>query len=297
MNRRHFLSLASAAAYAQEPSQVITMDVRRVNLLFTVSDKRGRFVNNLNKDSFEIFENRRQQNILEFVAETDMPLRIGVLVDTSNSIRERFRFELEAAADFLKSVIRPDRDKALIYSYDTEPALLQAFTPDTDLLTKRLRSIRPGGSTSLFETIYVACRDRMATDTPRHKYRRAIILIGDGDDNSSTYTRDQALEMLNNAEVVVYAISTNMTRAETGGDRVLKYFCDETGGRAFFPFKAEDMAQDFENIANELRSQYSILYRPEPEVTDGTFRSVKVQVKRRKDVVVRARKGYYAKKT
>ncbi len=305
MNRRSFLSLGTVApALARQQqqqqadaSQVIRLDVTRVNTLFTVSDKHGRFVNNLNKESFEVFENKRKQTILEFVAETDIPLRIAVLVDTSNSIRERFRFELESAADFLRSVIRPDRDKAMIFSYDTQPELIQPMTPDTELLTKKLRTLRPGGSTSLFETIFVTCRDYLAVDQPREKFRRAIILIGDGEDNSSRQTREQALEMITKAEAVLYAISTNMTRTETDGDRLLKYFCDETGGRAFFPFKAEDLAQDFENIANELRSQYSILYRPEPEATDGSFRRVQILVPRRRDVVVRARKGYYARKS
>ncbi len=133
-------------------------------------------------------------------------------------------------------------------------------------------------------------------DQPRYKYRRAVIIIGDGEDNSSRFTRDQALEMAYRAETVIYAISTNISRVETDGDKVLKYYARETGGRAFFPFKAEDLAQDFENIANELRSQYSILYRPDPLVTDGRFHPVDLRVRGRRDLFVRARRGYYAPK-
>ena len=299
--RRNFLSLAAALpALAQQPpedeTQTITLEVTRVNLLYTVTDKRGRFVNNLGKDEFEVYEGKQKQKVLEFAAETDLPLRIAVLVDTSNSIRERFRFEVEAAGEFLRSVIRRDKDRAVIYSFDSQTALVQDRTDDTELLAKKLRELRPGGGTSMYETMYLACKDKLSLDVPRHRFRRALILISDGDDNASRYTRDQALEMAHKADVVVYGISTNMTRQESDGDKVLKYFAHETGGLAFFPFKAEDMSQDFENIANELRSQYSILYRPEPLKADGLFHPVRIAVRNRKDVVVRARQGYYAPK-
>lgn len=281
-------------AVKPDADQTITLDVTRVNLLFTVSDKRGRFVTNLTKDEFEVFENKRKQNVIEFAAESDLPLRIGMLVDTSNSIRERFKFELEAASQFLNSVIRKRQDLAMIYSYDTEPELVQDLTDDTELLGKKLRGLRPGGGTSMFEAIFIACKDKLMMDQPRHKFRRALIVIGDGEDNASRYSRDQALEMAHKADVVIYTISTNITRTETEGDKVLKYFANETGGLAFFPFKADDLTQDFENIANELRSQYSLLYRPEPLKADGLYHPVQVRVKDNKGLVVRVRKGYYA---
>lgn len=305
MKRRDFLPglawAASAArtAFAQPPQQMdetIKLEVTRVNLLFTVTDRRGRFVRDLTKDDIEVIENKRRQNIIEFVSESNIPLRIAMLIDVSNSIRERFRFELEAAGEFLHRVIRPKVDKALIYAFHTEPELIQPLTDDTELLAKKLRELRAGGGTAMYEALYLACRDHLMADQPLHKYRRAVVIIGDGEDNSSRYTRDQALEMAYRAEAVIYAISTNMTRVETDGDKVLKYYARETGGRAFFPFKAEDLAQDFENIAHELRSQYSVLYRPDPLVTDGKFHPVEVRVRGRKDLFVRARRGYYAPK-
>lgn len=299
MKRREFLSLAPALpALAQqqpvESSQIITLEVNRVNILFTVSDRKGRFVNNLMKDEFEVFENKRKQKVLEFVTESNIPLRIALVFDTSNSISGRFRFEMETASQFLSSVIRPDQDRALIYAFDTQPYLVQGLTGDVEALSKKLRDLRPGGGTALFDTIVFSCRDHLAKEQPSHKFRRALVIIGDGEDNSSHYTRDQALEIAQKSDVGIYAVSTNMTRIETDGDKLLKYFCAETGGKAFFPFKAEDLAQDFENIANELRSQYSILFRPEPLVTDGKYHTIQIRVKERKDVVVRARKGYYA---
>lgn len=301
MNRRKFLTSAAAlpALAQQQPQrpevdQTITLEVTRVNLLFTVTDKRGRFVNNLERGDFDIFEKKKKQQILEFTAESDLPLRIALLIDTSNSIRDRFKFELEAASQFLNSVIRKGRDRALVYTFDTQAELVQDLTDDTELLGKKLRDLRPGGGTALYDAIYLSCRDRLMMDRPRHKFRRAVVIVGDGEDNSSRHTRDQALEMADKAEAVVFAISTNITRAETDGDKVLKYFARQTGGQAFFPFKAEDLAQDFENIANELRSQYSVLYRPEPLVPDGQYHEVEIRVKLRRDLVVRARKGYYA---
>jgi VWFA-related protein len=129
-----------------------------------------------------------------------------------------------------------------------------------------------------------------------HKFRRAMVIVSDGDDNYSNYTRDQALERAQKDEVVIYAISTNISRQETDGDKVLKYFTKETGGRAFFPFKVEDMEASFVDIANELRHQYNLSYRPEPLATDGRFHPVELRVKGRKDLVVLARPGYYAPK-
>jgi VWFA-related protein len=148
----------------------------------------------------------------------------------------------------------------------------------------------------LYDAIYFACRDKLALEQPRHKFRRAMIVLSDGDDNQSRMTRDQALEMAQKADVVIYTISTNITRVETDGDKVMKYYAAETGGQAFFPFKVEDLSQSFENIANELRHQYNIYYRPEHMKTDGSYQPIAVRVKDRKDLVVRARKGYYAPK-
>ncbi|MBL0156074.1 MAG: VWA domain-containing protein [Bryobacterales bacterium] len=301
MYRRTFLSLASAtAAFArQQPpddAEPIRFDVNRVNLLFTVSDRRGRFIKNLQKGDFEVMEGKRRQTIIEFAAETNLPLRIALLVDTSNSIRDRFRFELEAAAQFLQGVIRKDLDRALVYSFDSESRMVQDLTDDTGLLAKKVRELRPGGGTAMYEAIYLACRDRLMAEAKLQRFRSALIVIGDGEDNASRYSRDQTLEMVQKSDAVVYAISTNTTRIESDGDKVLKYFASETGGLAFFPFKAEDLSQDFENIANELRSQYSVLYRPEPLVNDGLYHDVTVSVKAKKSLVVRARKGYYAPK-
>jgi VWFA-related protein len=276
-----------------DPSQTIVLDVTRVSFLFTVSDKKGRFVTDLAKEDFEIFEAKKPQEILEFSAETDLPLRLGVLFDTSNSIRDRFRFQQEAAAEFLRSAIRKE-DRAIVVGFDTSVELVSDMTGEMERLEKSLKSLRPGGGTSLYDAIYFACRDKMMQDQPMHKFRRALVILSDGDDNQSRYTREQALEMAQKADTVIYTISTNITHAPSDGDKVLRYFSEQTGGLYFSPFRATDLTQSFENIANELRSQYTILYRPNPLKTDGLFHEVGIKVKNRKDLVVRARKGYFA---
>ena len=284
------------AEIIDDPSTRIILDVTRVNMLFTVTDKKGRFVTDLTKDDFQVFENKTPQTIAEFTAETDLPLRLGILIDTSNSIRERFKFEQEAAISFINSVVRQGHDKAMVVSFDTSAELVADLIDDTEKLQAGIRSLRPGGGTALFDAIYFACRDKLSKDQPRHKFRRAVVIVSDGDDNQSQVTRDQALEMAQKADVVIYAISTNVIRGETDGDKILKYLTSETGGQTFFPFKVEDLEQSFENIANELRHQYNVFYRPEPLKADGLYHTVDLKVKGRKDLVVRCRKGYYAPK-
>jgi Ca-activated chloride channel family protein len=282
-----------ASAESPDKNRII-LDVTRVNMLFTVSDKKGRFVTDLGKDDFEINENKKPQSILEFTAESNLPLRLAILIDTSNSIRERFRFQQEAATRFIDSVMRPKQDKAMVVSFDTAAELVADLTDDTETLAKAVQGLRPGGGTALYDAVYFACREKLMQDQPLHKFRRAMVVLSDGEDNQSRYTRDQALEMAQKADVVIYTISTNITRIQTDGDKIMKYFAAETGGLAFFPFKAQDLAQSFENIANELRHQYNLLFRPEPLKTDGLYHLVDVRVRGRKDLVVRARKGYYA---
>ena len=287
-------SKAGQAKQTPEGDPVITLDVVRVPLLYTVSDKKGRFVSDLKKEDFEVLESKRTQNILEFSAESDLPLRLAVLIDTSNSQRERFKFQQEAATDFVGAMIRAKTDKAAIVSFDTSAELVADLTDDTGVLSSAIRSLRPGGGTALYDAVFFACRDKLSLDKPSYKFRRAMVILSDGDDNQSRYTRDQALELAHKADVVIYTISTNISRIETPGDKVLRYLAQETGGLAFFPFKSQELAQSFENIANELRHQYALLYRPEPLKLDGQYHAVDVKVKNRKDLQVRVRRGYYA---
>jgi len=191
--------------------------------------------------------------------------------------------------------MRP-QDRAVVVSFDTGPELVADLTNDTMKLAKAVRDLRPGGGTALYDAIFYACKEKLMQDQPMHKFRRALILLRDGEDTQSRYSRDQALEMAQKADVVIYAISTNISGTQTDGDKVLRYLAGETGGLTFFPFKVQDLSQSFENIANELRHQYSLLYRPIPPKADGLYHTVSIRAKNRKDLVVRARRGYYAPK-
>jgi Ca-activated chloride channel family protein len=280
---------------APEPSsdQTIRLDVTRVPVLFTVADKKGHFVTDLTKDEFEVVENKKPQTILDFSGESNLPLRLAVLIDTSNNVRERFAFQQDAATEFVETVIRPVLDKAMVVSFDTSPELVAGMTGDISKLSASIRSLRPGGGSALYDGIYFACKEKLQ-DQPPEKFRRAMVILSDGDDNHSQYTREQALEMAQKADVVIYTISTNNSGQEKDGDKVLRYFAQETGGQVFVPFKASDLNQSFENIANELRHQYIVVYRPEPLKADGQYHTLEIRVKGRKDLVVRARHGYYA---
>src|SRR5580658_10714079 len=231
-----------SAAPAQPPTPTqsdektdITIEVSRVQLLFTVSDKKGRFVTNLSKDDFEVFEAKKPQSIVEFNAETNLPLRLAILIDTSNSIRDRFKFQQEAATDFVNTVIREHEDKAVIVSFDTAAELVADLTDDTEKLAKAIHGLRPGGGTALYDAVFFACRDKLSQDQPKFKFRRAMVILSDGDDNQSRYSREQALEMAHKADTVIYAISTNRSGVEGDGDKILKFFAQETGGQVFFP--------------------------------------------------------------
>ncbi len=308
MNRLLAIAAAAAAAgaalWAQQAgrpelspvysdSDVIKVDVARVPLLFTVTDKRNRFITDLDREDFEVFDNGKQQEIREFVRESDLPLRIGVVIDTSNSIRGRFKFEQEAAIEFLRGVLAEESDRAFLVSFDTQAELIVDYTNDIDRLAAGVRALRAGGGTALYDAIYYACRDKLPEDQPKEQFRRALVVIGDGEDNHSTVTREDSLEMAHKAESVVYTISTNRSGKAELGDRTLRRFAQETGGISFHPFQARDLEQSFANIANELRHQYFILYSPSEFANDGSFHKVRVKPQV-KNAVVRVRRGYYA---
>ena len=280
---------------AETDSGTIRSEVTRVNMLFTVTDKKGRFVTDLTRGDFTVAENKKPQPILEFTAETDLPLRLAILIDTSGSITDRFKFQQAAADNFIHNVMR-EQDKAIVVSFDSSAELVADLTSDTRVLENAVHNLRAGGGTALYDAIYFACKERLMKDQPMYKFRRAMVVLSDGQDNASRYSRDQALEMAQRADTVIYTISTNISHIETDGDKVMHYFADETGGNAFFPFEAKDLNQSFENIANELRHQYNLFYRPEPLKNDGLYHRVQIRVKDRRDLVVRARKGYYARR-
>ena|ERR1700694_1202956 len=281
---------------APEDQATFKSRVDEVNLFFTVTDKHGRFVKDLQQDHFDVLDNSKPPvKVLRFEAQTDLPLRVGLLIDASNSIREKFHFEQQAAIEFLNQIIRPKSDKAFVLAFDEVPDLQQDFTNDVSKLTQGVRNIRPGGGTAMWDAVFYACRDKLMKEQSEGPVRRAIILVSDGDDNQSRALRQEAIDMAQRAGVIIYTISTNLSNIKDTGDKNLKLLADATGGQPFFPFKIEDVSNAFTEIQGELRSQYFIAYKPDNFVTNGQFRSIQIAAKNKK-LRVRAKKGYFAAK-
>ncbi|HLW55237.1 MAG TPA: VWA domain-containing protein [Candidatus Angelobacter sp.] len=264
-----------------------------VNVIFTVTDKHGKFVKDLRQAQFRVLDNNLPpKQITNFESQTDLPLRVGLLIDASNSIRDRFLFEQQAAVEFLQQIIRPKTDKAFVLAFDEIPEVTQDFTNDLDKLTKGIKVIRPGGGTAMWDAVFYACRDKLMKERETVPVRRVIILVSDGDDNQSRALRQEAIEMAQRAGVIIYTISTNLSNIHDDGDHNLKLLSDTTGGRTFFPFKLADLADAFHDIGGELRSQYSLSYKPAQFEANGQFRPIAITVDDKK-LKIRAKKGYY----
>jgi Ca-activated chloride channel homolog len=284
---------STAAGDDTLPIQTFHSRSDEVNVIFTVTDKHNKFIKDLKENQFKFLDNNRPpRQIMNFSAETDLPLRVGLLIDASNSIRDRFLFEQDSAIEFLHQIIRPKTDKAFVLAFDEVWDLTQDFTGDLDKLTKGVKVIRPGGGTALWDAVFYACRDKLMKERETGPVRKAIILVSDGDDNQSRILRQEAIEMAQRAGVIVYTISTNLNNTIDEGDRSLKMLAETTGGQAFFPFKLQDVANAFHDINEELRSQYSVFYKPENFEANGLFRPIQI-VADSKKYKVRAKKGYY----
>jgi VWFA-related protein len=278
-----------------ESVTTIRKTVNEVNVVFTVTDKHGRYVKDLSKGDFKVIDDSKPaEEVKDFRNQTDLPLQVGLLVDASNSVRDRFKFEQESAIEFLNQTIRPKYDAAFIVGFDVTPEVTQDFTDNTENLSRGVRLLRPGGGTAMFDALYFSCRDKLLKAPRSGPLRRAIILLSDGEDNQSHVTREEAIEMAQRAEVIVYTISTNISGMKGKGDKVLERIADATGGRAFFPFQLRDVANAFAEIQDELRSQYAVSYKPADFRADGRYRTIEIVAADRKNLHVRSRRGYFA---
>jgi len=282
---------------SQEEDESVTTirrTVNEVNVVFTVTDKHGRYVKDLKKEDFKIIDDSKPAaEIRSFHAEADLPLQVGLLIDASNSIRDRFKFEQLAAIEFLNQTIRRKYDQAFVVGFDVTPEVTQDFTDDTEALAQGVRQLRPGGGTALYDALYFACRDKLLKAEHKGPSRRAIILLSDGDDNQSHVTREEAIEMAQRAEVIVYTISTNLSGTSHHGDKVLERIADATGGRSYVPFQITEVSNAFVSIQEELRSQYAISYKPADFMPDGRYRTIEI-LAQAKGLHVRSRRGYFA---
>ena len=280
-------------ANQDQPTETIRVQVNEVNLIFTVTDKKGKFITGLKRENFGLLDDGRPPlAVLRFTQQTNLPLRVGIMLDTSSSIRQRFQFEQDSAIEFLLQILHLN-DRAFVEGFDIQTDLAQDFTNNVDLLNQGIRKLRPGGGTALFDALYKTCRDQMLTLKETGAVRRALILVSDGDDNYSRVEESDAIKMCQRADTIVYSISTNISPSKDKGDDVLKAISEATGGQAFYPIKLEDVAVGFRNVEEELRSQYHLVYRPANLKMDGSFRTIYLQATDPR-YHVRAQKGYFA---
>ena len=288
-------SESTAKSESDESVATIVHIVNEVRVVFTVTDRHGHYIKDLKRNDFRVIDDQKPAELRSFRSETDLPLQVGLLVDASNSVRDRFKFEQDAAIEFLNSIIRPRYDKAFVVGFDATPEVTQDFTDSTEHLSTGVRMLRAGGGTAMYDALYFACRDKLLKQEQTGPVRRAIILLSDGDDNLSHVTREEAIDMAARAEVIVYTISTNISGMKGNGDKVLERIADATGGRAFFPFQMREMSDAFQSIQEELRSQYAVAYKPANFAADGRYRTIQI-LAQDKGMKVRTRKGYYAPK-
>ncbi|MGA3264229.1 MAG: VWA domain-containing protein [Terracidiphilus sp.] len=273
----------------------IQLNVNEVNLIFTVTDKHGHYNPNLKQSDFALLDDQKAPaSVKSFHQQINLPLRVGILIDTSSSIRSRFQFEQQSADEFLLEVLKAKSDRAFVMGFDVTPAVTQDWTNNIDALETGVNRLRPGGGTALRDAVYTACRDKLLdVSRGQEPTRKAMVLLSDGDDNQSRVYLDESIKMCQRAETIIYAISTNWTPSHGKGDQVLTRMAQETGGQVFFPPSVEEVSNSFHEIEEELRSQYALTYTPADFKTDGAFRTIYLYCNDRR-YQVRARKGYFA---
>jgi len=308
------LWIAAPRAVSQETppataEQTLKVSTSVVNVYAVVKDKK-RPVTNLNREDFELTEDNAPQEIRYFSRETDTPLTLGILVDTSVSQERVLRVEQEEAKTFIRQVLRP-KDMAFVLHFDLEVELLQDFTADHRLLARAIddtvingggRGPMPGpfpssssGGTHLHDAVYLAARELLKNEVGR----KVLILLTDGGDQGSRVQLSDAAEAAQKSDVIIYSVAILDRSFYLGqgsgfsGDSILRRYADETGGRVIQVDRAKDTAQAFQEIADELRTQYQLGYSSQNAKHDGSFRKIKVKVRGR-DFKVQARRGYYA---
>lgn len=319
MKRLTVLSLClvlagTAVVLAQD--EPIRVEVNLVSILASVRNKSGALISTLTKDDFKIYEDGKEQQIKNFTRETDLPLTLGLLVDTSSSQERLIDTEQRAASQFFSKVIR-EKDQAFLIQFGAEAELLQDLTNSTRLLQKGLQQLRlsvpvgglhPGpvptmqnqAGTILYDAVYLAANDELK----REVGRKAIILITDGVDTGSKITRDKAIEAAQKGDIIIYSIFYQdraaygggfgtISLGGGGGEGELRRMSSETGGQVFHVDRSHSLDDIFRELQDEMRSQYAITYQPPSPKRDGTYHKIDIKLAN-KDYKPQARKGYYA---
>jgi VWFA-related protein len=285
------------------PEETINLSARLVNVFFSVTDRRNSLITDLRREEVKVYENGQEQEIFTFVRQTDLPLTIALLIDISGSQQYTLPEEKMAAAQFIRSVIRPGQDVVSIVAFRDEVILVQDFTSTVSRLEEALAKVRytpptrqdtesKFGGTSLYDAVYLTAGELLS----RQAGRRTILLLTDGEDTTSVYKIQQAIEQALRAEAIIFAIGIGDRFRYGLNEGVLKRLAQETGGRAYFPRTSEDLIRAFREIERELRSQYLVAYYPSASSPEGSYRSILIRIPTRKDVRVHHRRGYYVPK-
>lgn len=283
---------AAGETGARDARPTIRAEVGLVNLVFTATDRKGRVVEGLGPEDFELLEDGKRQEI-EYFSDpgkgSDIPLTIALLIDTSGSVRQRLEYEQAAAAEFFREILRPDRDLALLIQFDSEVNLVQDLTQDPEALYRALATLRAGNSTALYDAVYLAAEEKLEGEAGR----KVIVVITDGADTSSLVKQETAIEAAQKNDILIYGIGVHDGRF-TADFGVLQKFARETGGEFFSPkARIEEISDAFRSIQRDIRGHYSLGYTPSNRVRDGAFRKIELRSKR-PGVRVRTRSGYYA---
>jgi Ca-activated chloride channel homolog len=298
---------ATQAPVAQAPAEsddASTMDigaptikigVNEVNLIFTVTDRHGRYNPNLKQSDFALLDDQKAPaHVTSFHQQINLPLRVGLLIDASSSIHSRFQFEQQSATEFLLQTMKSRNDRAFVMGFDVVPNITADWSNNLDALQTGVNRLKPGGGTALYDALYTACHDKLlGIGRGQEPVRKAIILLSDGSDNQSHVYLNEAVKECQRSETIIYAISTNWTPSRGEGDKVMQQLATDTGGQSFFPPSVEDISKSFTDIQEELRSQYALTYTPADFKMDGAFRPIYLFCNDRR-YQVRARKGYFA---
>ena len=285
---------AAAQDQTEDIGPTLKLGVNEVNLIFTVTDKHGHYIPNLKQSDFALLDDQKApEKVTSFRQQINLPLRVGIVIDASTSIRSRFQFEQQSATEFLLQILKARSDRAFVMGFDVTPTVTADWTNNMDALESGINRLRPGGGTAMFDAVYTACRDKLLDARGQEPVRHAMILISDGDDNQSRVHVDEAIKMCQRAETIIYTISTNWTPSRGKGDQILSQMASDTGGQPFFPPSVEEMSNSFKNIEEELRSQYALTYTPADFKTNGAFRPIYLYCNDRR-YIARAKKGYFA---